>query len=49
MSEVDIVNTLAQYGILGIVLGWFMWRNEKVLTKLIDKIDELCIKLADKK
>jgi len=36
------IEAFVQYGLLGLVLGWFMWRNEKILTKLIDKIDELC-------
>lgn len=46
MSEIIFpVESLVQYGLLGVVLGWFMWRNEKVLNKLVDKITELCIKL----
>ena len=30
-----------QYGLIGLVLAWFMWRNEKVLTKLIETQDTL--------
>jgi hypothetical protein len=50
MSEIDIVGQITQYGLLGAVLAWFMWRNEKVINKLIEKIDGLCIALTpDKK
>lgn len=41
-SGLSLIEVFAQYGLLGAVLAWFMWRNERVLNKLIDKIDLLC-------
>jgi len=43
------VEAITQYGILGIVLAWFMWRNEKVMNRLVDKIQELCVALKEEK
>ena len=47
---------IAQYGLLGLVLGWFMWRNEKVLSalastqeQLVIRIEKLCIELQEAK
>ena len=33
-------NTLAQYGILGVIVAWFMFRNEKRLEKVADKLEQ---------
>jgi len=42
----------AQYGVIGLVLFWFMWRNEAVITRLTTAVDNntlALVKLARKK
>lgn len=47
MSEVILpIDALVQYGIVGVVLAWFMWRNEKVITKLADTQEQLVLKIS---
>lgn len=47
MSEAAFFEPLIQYGLLGVILGWFMWRNEKVLTKLADNQEKLTMAIIN--
>lgn len=47
MSEAAFLEPLIQYGLLGVILGWFMWRNEKVLTKLADNQEKLTMAIIN--
>lgn len=41
-------NTLIQYGVLGVVLAWFMFRMEKKIEALTEAIQELKDVIAQK-
>lgn len=46
MIEADITQTLANSGILGIILAWFMFRMEKVVNNNTKTLQEVKIAIA---
>jgi hypothetical protein len=51
MIEEQIFEAFLNYGVLGVVLGWFMFRQEKILkehTLSVNQLKEVISKLCER-
>ena len=41
-----VIEVILQYGVIGIVLGWFMWRDVTVITEFREALQEFSQTMA---